>query len=166
MPPLPPDPGGTHLPEPLHAKSLQGCTARSATPGDGRDYRDLGAGRGRGVETLGEPHVLLGDVDVDEPAQLALLVDDPRLDAREGALERLDDLVEGRALSGDLRLVLRVRAKDRRDSYVDAHSAPWMFFDSGDAGGHEGLIGRRDGGRRADQVGDRVEGLEAVPGVD
>src|SRR5215218_6273453 len=138
MPPLPPDPGGTHLPEPLHAQSLQGFTARSATPGNGWDYGDLRACGRRGVEALGEAHILLGHVDVDETAQLALLVDDPGLDAREAGLQRVDDLGQRATVGGDLGLVLRVGAQDRRDAYVDAHSAPWVFSGSGDAGGDEG----------------------------
>ena len=51
-------------------------TARACSAArHGRDHRDLDAGRHLGVEPLGQPHVLLADVDVDEPAELAALED-------------------------------------------------------------------------------------------
>src|SRR5215207_9019386 len=96
----------------------------SAPTGDGGDYRNLGSLRRRGVEPLREADVFLGDVDVDEAPERALLVDDPGLDAGEGRLERVDDLCQGRTVGGDLRLVLGVRTQDRGDSDVDAHGAP------------------------------------------
>ena len=59
------------------ATQALGSRTGSAT-GDGWDYRDLGAVGDRGVNP-DEPHVLVGDVDVDEAAQAALLVDDAPL---------------------------------------------------------------------------------------
>src|SRR5215204_5865234 len=138
MPRLPPASAEAHLPRPPHAQSLYGAAtachgrafalvlvlASSAPTGDGGDYRNLGPLRRRGVEPLREPNVFLGDVDVDEAAQRPLLVDDPGLDAGKGGLQRVDDLRQGRAVGGDVRLVLGVRTQDRGDSDVDAHGAP------------------------------------------
>ena len=57
------------------------CRVRSAA-GDRGDDRDLGAVGRRRRQVVEEPHVVVADVDVDEPAQLAAVVEDPALDAR------------------------------------------------------------------------------------
>src|SRR5690606_7796647 len=51
----------------------------TSAAGDRRNDGDLAAVRGRRVESGGEPDVLLADVDVDEPAHLAAVVEHARL---------------------------------------------------------------------------------------
>src|SRR5262245_8331687 len=98
---------------------------RSAT-GDGRDDRDRTAfGRGSG-EAVDEPYVVVADVDVDETAQLALLVHDAALDPRVRGVQRVDDLGQRPAVNGHLRLALGVGPQDRRHSH--AHTHPYAPF--------------------------------------
>ena len=49
---------------------------QGSAAGDGRDDGDGLAVGHRGVEALEEPHVVVGDEDVDEPTQAALIVEE------------------------------------------------------------------------------------------
>src|SRR2546422_11750648 len=60
-----------------------------------------------------EADVFLGHVDVDEAAQLAALVHQPLLEARELALEGGADAVHRAALGGHLSVALRALAQRR-----------------------------------------------------
>src|SRR5690606_23945259 len=92
--------------------------------GDRRNDRHAGPVRGRGPEALLEAHVVVVDVDVDEAAQLALVVQDAGGDARVVLLQVLDDLGEGRPLGVHLGLSTRVGAQDGRDADGHTHARP------------------------------------------
>jgi pimeloyl-ACP methyl ester carboxylesterase len=75
----------------------------------------------RRVQTADEPHVVVADVDVDEPAQSTLLVDDAVADACEAALEVVQHLAQRRALGGHLTGTAGEGAQDGRDADGRAH---------------------------------------------
>src|SRR5919206_4147435 len=68
--------------------------SRSAAAGDRGQDRHRVAVLERGVQRTGEAHVLVVDVDVDEAVQLALLGDQPVLDARVLGVEVVDQSAE------------------------------------------------------------------------
>ena len=76
------------------------------------------------VEVVEEADVVVADVDVDEAAQLAGLVEDPAPDAGVVRVEVVEHLGEGAALGAHLGLTAGVGAQDGRDPDADAHGAP------------------------------------------
>src|SRR5690606_16340695 len=90
----------------------------------GGDDRDGLAGGDLGVEAVEEPHVVVGDEDVHEAAQRALLVEEPLAEAGVGGLEVLDDLGERLALDLDLRGTGGEGAQRGGDTDGGAHGAP------------------------------------------
>src|SRR5690606_2861163 len=73
-------------------------SGRTSAAGDGRDDRDLRPVLDLGVQAADEADVLVADVDVDEPSQLAALVDHPLLDPGVGRLQRVEQLRQRRTL--------------------------------------------------------------------
>ena len=60
-----------------------------------------------GVDTLHEADVLVGDEHVDEPAQLALVVEEPLVETGVLRVERLQRVADRRGLDRDLRRTAR-----------------------------------------------------------
>src|SRR5690349_1223077 len=82
---------------PTESRRVSKRTGRrpGSAAGDGRQDDDLVAVPERGVEPTGEAHVLVVDVDVDEPPQVAAL-DEAALDAGVATLEVVDERAERR----------------------------------------------------------------------
>src|SRR5690606_21021684 len=74
-----------------------------------------------GVQAADEADVLVANVDVDEPSQLAALVDHPLLDPGVGRLQRVEQLRQRRTLGGDLLGPAGVVPQDGRNAYRSAH---------------------------------------------
>src|SRR5690606_5344101 len=89
---------------------------RAAAAGDRRHDRDLVRFLDLGVEVLEEADVLVVGEDVDELADRAAVVADPRLDARVGLLEAFDHLAHGLARGGHLFLAFGQLAERSRDA--------------------------------------------------
>src|SRR5262245_38514838 len=96
----------------------------SAASRDGGDDRDRIAFLEGGRSALEEPHVLVVDVEVDEPAQLALLVHEPLAQARELAFQVLHHVVDGLALDRHLGVSLADRPQGGGNSNDDGHRPP------------------------------------------
>src|SRR3954470_21209006 len=112
----------------------------SAAARDRREDRHRVAVLDRGVQSAGEPDVLVVDVDVDEPVQLALVGDQAVLQTGVLAVEVVDERAEGAAAALDGLRATGVGAQDGRDPDLDGH-------------GSRVLLGRswvpRAGGRRS-----------------
>src|SRR5207244_3331731 len=76
--------------------------SRTSAPGDRGDDREGLARLDGRVEPLEEADVLVGHEHVDEPAQLAAVVEQPLAEAGVGGVERLQDLADGGAADGHL----------------------------------------------------------------
>src|SRR5215472_8754191 len=109
--------------------------------GHRRDHRDLPARGDRRVQPLREPHVLLADVDVYEPAQLAGVVQDPPAEARVVRVQPGDDVAQRSGLGADLCGPAGVAAQDGGNADRDAHSRPALLNAS--------RVGRIGAGARA-----------------
>src|SRR5579875_105748 len=79
-----------------------GTFARSASAGDCRDDRDVVAILDLRVELLQKPDVFAVQVDVDEPAELALVIEQPLAHPRMALLEILDHGAHRYAAGRDL----------------------------------------------------------------
>jgi membrane protease YdiL (CAAX protease family) len=101
--------------------------AAASAAGDGGDHRDLRAVRSGGRQPLEEADVLVPDVDVHEPPQLAGLVQDPRLDAGVVPVQVVEDGPQGLPFGRDLGGATGVGAQDRGDADVDAHGSSSGF---------------------------------------
>src|ERR671914_2783385 len=93
--------------------------------GDGGNHRYLGAVRGRRLEVVEEADVVVADVHVHEPAQVALVVEHPRLDAGVVRVEVVEHLRQVRAGRADLGLATGVGAQDGGDADGNAHLFSW-----------------------------------------
>src|SRR6516165_2838524 len=101
-------------------------TASGCAAGDGRNDRNSGSVSHLRIKPLHEPHVLLADVDVDEPAQLAALVEDPAAEAGVRGVQPGDDLAQGPRRGGHLGRARGVGAQDGRDANLHGHeTASW-----------------------------------------
>src|SRR6266542_5169425 len=109
------------------------CLSDSAS-GDRGDDGDLAAVLDRRLQALCEADVVVVDVHVHEPAQLARVVQHACLDAGVRAVQRLQHLAQGRAFGFHLGRALGVRPQDGRDSNADAHCSPAFTKASYDAG--------------------------------
>src|SRR3954454_9149957 len=114
---------------------MSAITRLGSAAGDGGDDADRRAVRRRRLQSLGEAHVVLADVDVDEPTQLAVVVEDACPDAGVLGVELVEELGQGRrAVDRDLRLTAGQRAQDRRHPHGHSHYAsPASRNDSNDA---------------------------------
>src|SRR5699024_3495591 len=90
----------------------------SGDRGDDGDLRPVGD---LGLQSLLETHVLVTDVDVDEAADLAVLVEDAGADTGVVGLQVVDDLGKGVALGGDLGDVVGVGAQAGGHADAGAH---------------------------------------------
>src|SRR3954447_7331931 len=106
---------------------------RSAA-GDGGNDRDLAAILDRGLQAVGEAYVVIVDVHVHEPAQLAGVVQHPALDARVRRVERVQHLAQRRAVGGHLGRALGVGPQDGRNPNAHTHCRPAFTKASYDAG--------------------------------
>src|SRR4051794_10632588 len=95
----------------------------SSPPGDGREDSHRVAVLDGRVEGAGESHVLVVDVDVDEPVQRALVRDQPALQTGIAAVQVVDESGERVALALDGLLAAGVGAQDGRDLDLDGHGA-------------------------------------------
>src|SRR5438045_4161229 len=82
-----------------------------SAPGDGGDDADDAAVVERGVDTLHEPDVLVGDEHVDEAAQLALVVEQPLGEAGMLRVECLQRLADRRGVDRHLGVTAREHAQ-------------------------------------------------------
>src|SRR5260370_928680 len=98
----------------------QTVTGRAAGR-DGRHDGDLVALLERRGGALQEPDVFLVDVDVDEAAQLAAVLDQALLEAGELALERLDQVGDGGGVGLDLGRALGEGAQRGRNANENGH---------------------------------------------
>src|SRR6478752_6605447 len=96
-------------------------TAWSAA-GDRGQHDDLVAVAEPGLEAAEEPDVLVVDVDVDEPAQVAA-VEQPVLEPGVVALQVVDQRAQVGALAAHRLLAVGVGAQDGRDADLDGHQA-------------------------------------------
>ena len=97
------------------------CRPAVSAAGDGRNDRDGLAVGHRGGQSVEKPHILVGDEHVDEPAQPAVVVEEPVAEAGIGTIERLEHLADRGALDGHLAGTAGQRAQLRRNSDIDAH---------------------------------------------
>src|SRR4051794_22253910 len=88
---------------------------------DGREDRHRVAVAELGLEAAEEPDVLVVEVDVDEPAQRTLVVDQPATQPGVLAGEVVQQRLEGVALALDLLLVGGQWAQDGRDADLNGH---------------------------------------------
>src|SRR5918999_5446663 len=93
-------------------------------PGHRRNHRDLRALRGRRVEPLGETNVLVAHIDIDEPPDLARVVEDAGRDAGVVGVQIGDDLAERISRGLDLRVAPGVAPQNRRYPNIYAHPRP------------------------------------------
>src|SRR5215469_189560 len=76
------------------------------------------------IQALGESHVFLPNVDIDESAQLAVVIENPPADSRVGRVESLDDLPQRSGLGCHLGRAADVGPQDRRNPHAHAHEDP------------------------------------------
>src|SRR6266540_3495766 len=94
----------------------------SAASGDGGHDRDGVAVLEPRRPALQEADVFLVDVEIDEAAQLALLVDEALTESGELPLEVLHDVIDGAGLGLDLGVALGERSQRSRDPYHHGHA--------------------------------------------
>ena len=93
----------------LQANGYHGWDGKSRLAAGHRgDDRNLSARGDQGVKALREPDIFLPDVDVDEPAELPAVVDDPAGDARVGRVQSGDHFAQRAVIGADLRRAARV----------------------------------------------------------
>ncbi len=98
-----------------------GCLTLASAAGDGGDDRHRLAVRHRRLETLEETHVVVGDEQVHETAQVAVVVEDARPEAGMRGLEVVEDLRQRGAFDLDLGNAARRRTQRGGDSHGDTH---------------------------------------------
>src|SRR3989338_4831846 len=91
-------------------------------PCNRRDDRDLVAILQGGGLLFQEANILLVHVDIHEPAELALLITEPALEARILLIETRQDLLDRCAVGGHLRLVAGHPLQWRGDADHDGHA--------------------------------------------
>src|SRR5215475_5397482 len=100
---------------------------------DRRDHRYVRARRDGGLQALGEPDVLLADINIHEPAQIARVIHNPPGQARIGGVETGEYLAQRPRIGGYFGRPAGVRAENGRNTDRDAH--PGATFPNGGAKG-------------------------------
>ena len=114
--------------------------AESAAGDGGDDGQRLPVGHRR-LEALEEAHVLVGQEDVDEPAQRPVLVEQPVAEPGVGRLERLEHLAHGGAVDGHFARPAGQGAQLRRDADGDAHLGASMSALTSTAAENASMVG-------------------------
>src|SRR6516162_8363096 len=82
------------------------------------------------VQSLCETHVFLSHVDVDEPAQLAAVVEDRAAETGVGGVQAGDDRAEGPLRCGHLRRAVGVGPQDGRDANHHRHETASLLVEN------------------------------------
>src|SRR5437763_510668 len=109
-------------PSPTENRVDPKATSTSPTAGHRRDDRDrhtVGCSSG---ETVSEPHVLVADVHVDEPANLAVIVEHPTRKTGVRGVDVLEYVGERRAISTYFARAAGQLSEDGRDADRHTHS--------------------------------------------
>src|SRR3954452_14519835 len=103
------------------------ATSTSPTAGHRRDDRDGDTVGCRSAQTVGEPHVLVTDVHVDEAADLAVVVEHPTRYAGVCSVDVVEDVGERRAIRSHFTRAAGQLPEDDRDADRDTHRGPALI---------------------------------------